>query len=82
MANRNPWKIVAACLAAGSAYLWFAARPTPAPDLVFAPITSDPGVTTSPAISADGQLAAYVSDREDRNLDLYVQPLPAARRSG
>jgi Tol biopolymer transport system component len=72
----NPWKIAAVCLGAAVAYLWFAHRPAPAPDLVFAPVTNDPGVAVQPAISADGHLAVYASDREARNLDLYIQPLP------
>ncbi|MCU1237514.1 MAG: Periplasmic component of the Tol biopolymer transport system-like protein, partial [Candidatus Solibacter sp.] len=76
MAYRNPWKIVAACLAALSVYLWFAHRPAPAPDLAFSPVTSDPGVTVSPAISADGQVVVYASDRDAKNFELYIQPLP------
>ncbi|HEY1495481.1 MAG TPA: hypothetical protein VGF49_13105 [Candidatus Solibacter sp.] len=73
----NPWKVAAVCLAAACVYLWIANRRTAPDDLAFVPLTSGAGLTASPAISFDGQLAAYASDREGRNLELYVQPIPA-----
>jgi Tol biopolymer transport system component len=64
--------IAAAVLAVALFYFF---RPAPSYELRFTQLTFDPGLTTSPAISPDGKLIAYVSDRDTgKNLELYVQP--------
>lgn len=57
---------------------WFdVVRQPPAP--VFQRLTSDSGLTTDPALSADGTLLAYASDRSgDGNLDIYLRKVGSA----
>ncbi len=65
-------------LGAAGAALWWRPRPTPAPvEWRLRPLTADSGLTTTPALSPDGKLVAYASDRASNgtNLDLWVQPL-------
>jgi len=69
--------LVAAIILAGAVW-WFAQSratvPTKTPTLVR--LTSDSGLTANPALSPDGKLLAYASDRGgDGNLDIYVQQL-------
>ena len=46
-------------------------------------ITSDPGLTTQPTLSADGTLLAYASDRSgEGHLDIWVQRLDGAQPKG
>ncbi|MBL8291162.1 MAG: PD40 domain-containing protein [Bryobacterales bacterium] len=61
-------------LAAGA--WWARSRPgvTP-PQFVMRPLTADSGLTTQPALSRDGQLVVYASDRAtSNNLDIWVHP--------
>src|SRR5262249_28159979 len=74
------WRLFAAGLmlvAAGAAFTWWIDRMTARDTSAGAPImrlTSDAGLTTHPALSPDGKLVAYASDRAgDENLDLWVQ---------
>jgi hypothetical protein len=69
--------LVAGAILAGAVW-WFtrshASTPANSPNLVR--LTSDSGLTTEPALSPDGKLLAYPSDRSgDGNLDIYVQQL-------
>jgi eukaryotic-like serine/threonine-protein kinase len=62
-------------LAAGMAWVWWQGRsPQPMPAPTFTRLTSDSGLSTDPALSPDGKLVAYASDRSgEGNLDIYVQ---------
>ena len=72
-----------AVLLAVAGFVWWKMRPAPpnrGPGLTR--LTSDSGLTTDPALSSDGRLLAYASDRAvtagaEDNLDLWVQQLPA-----
>jgi Tol biopolymer transport system component/DNA-binding winged helix-turn-helix (wHTH) protein len=65
---------VAVFLAISAMTFWRVARPTksePRPELVR--LTSDPGLTTDPALSPDNRLLAYASDRAGAgDLDIWV----------
>ncbi len=65
-----------AVILAGLAY-WWGKRPAPrglANDMLMRRLTYDAGLTTGAAISPDGKLVAYASDRPDgANLDIWVQ---------
>jgi Tol biopolymer transport system component len=66
-----------ALIAAGAAAARFWLTPAPQPDARYRldAMTSDLGVTTDPAVTANGDLLAYASDRHDgTNLDIWVQP--------
>jgi Tol biopolymer transport system component len=45
-------------------------------EAAFTQITADAGLTFEPAVSPNGSLLAYASDRGGAGLDLWVQPLP------
>ena len=77
--RRVAWLPIAAValVAAGvgaSLALWQGRSTVPSADIWrVTRLTNDSGVTQSPAISRDGRLVAYVSDRGGTNTDLWVQ---------
>lgn len=73
--------ILVILMAAGAAWWLSRTKATPAvktPALVR--LTSDSGLTTDPALSSDGKLLAFASDRSGAgNLDVYVQQFGAGQ---
>jgi len=71
--------IVLAAAGITGALTWRLARsvsPKRGGDLVFTQVTFDSGLTTDPALTPDGKLLAYASDRVgDSNLNIWVQPV-------
>lgn len=69
--------VVVALLGAGA--MWWRGREPAAPrPFQMRQLTADGGLTTTPAISPDGKLVAYASDRATgKNLDIWVHPLTA-----
>jgi eukaryotic-like serine/threonine-protein kinase len=77
-ARRRLWFLTAGALALAAVTavaFWSLKKSEPAAlNLKIERFTFDPGLTFTPALSADGKLAAYSSDRSgDGNLDIYVQ---------
>ena len=77
------WKTILAVSAAIAAVAfgawWLATRPRPEarPTTFLTRLTSDVGWTDYPAISLDGKMLAYASDRSgENNLDIWVQQIP------
>ena len=77
--RRRLWLFVAALLGVGlAAGIWSYWRNAQAPvrEAELSRVTSDSGLTTDPAISLDGKLLAYASDRGGGgNLNLWVQQI-------
>jgi len=75
----RPWLIpgvVALLLAAAGAGWWSTRKPATTPALEMRPLTSGSERAITPAISADGRMVAYASDRAGgSNLDIWLQAL-------
>jgi eukaryotic-like serine/threonine-protein kinase len=68
--------LAAVCVALASGLIFVLARDTPPSGVQYSAtrLTYDDGLTTDPAISPDGKLVAFASDRSgDDHLDIYVQ---------
>jgi DNA-binding winged helix-turn-helix (wHTH) protein len=81
--NRRPrWRLLAVVMGVGVTLViasvgvtwWLMKSPPPAPKHILTRLTSDTGLTTDPALSPDGKLLAYASDRSgEGNLDIWVR---------
>ena len=73
-----PWSLVLACgaaLATGS-WLFFQRHPDPALAQATTMLTADTGLSGYPALSKDGSLVAFASDRAgEGNLDIWIQQI-------
>lgn len=76
---RRAWVTTALALAATVGITWGFLRPRTAerdPAAGLVRLTFDSGLTTSPALSSDGSLIAYASDRGGKgNLEIWVKPV-------
>jgi serine/threonine protein kinase/Tol biopolymer transport system component len=65
---------VAASLAATASYIWL--RPAPEPVPILRRVTNSSGLNAFPALSREGTLLAFASDRNEAgNLDIWMQQL-------
>jgi Tol biopolymer transport system component/tRNA A-37 threonylcarbamoyl transferase component Bud32 len=77
-APRASLTIVAAAAAIAAAVYGLRPRPAPPPFKVTR-VTTSLGYTCNPALSGDGRLFAYASDRDGGKLHIWVQQLPGGQ---
>jgi Tol biopolymer transport system component len=80
-----PWRltisVAAATMILVAVVTWILLRRTAPEDFALTQLTYDSGSTTEPAISPDGKLVAYASDRnEEGNRDIWVQNVATGDR--
>jgi eukaryotic-like serine/threonine-protein kinase len=74
--------VAAAILILTAVATWILLRRTAPEDFALTQLTYDSGSTTEPAISPDGKLVAYTSDRnEEGNRDIWVQNIATGDRA-
>ena len=83
--RKLPWKWIVsatwATLTLATLITWIISRRTAPEDFALTQLTYDSGSTTEPAISPDGKLVAYTSDRsEEGNRDIWVQNISTGDR--
>ena len=67
--------LVTAVVSVAGSWLYWRPEP-PKPDALLTRVTADAGLTTDPALSPDGKMIAYASDRGgDGGLDIWIQQL-------
>jgi serine/threonine protein kinase len=75
------WAVPGVAALIAGAFYWLEvrpSRPSATAESTFRRLTNDSGLTTGAAISADGKLVAFASDRADpTNLDIFVQQVDA-----
>src|SRR5215831_3153278 len=69
----RPWAVGVAGCAISAAVGWFLHGPPAPPRWTVTRITSDAGLSSSPAISRDGRLIAYSTEGSSGGTDLYVK---------
>jgi len=62
-------------LAALIAWLWVRSRAVPEPKITLTQLTFEAGSAMNPAISRDGRLLAYSSDRGRGDLNIWIRPI-------
>jgi hypothetical protein len=75
------WPVSVMAIAVTIGLILWIVRKKPSDELLLSRLTYDAGFTTHPAISTDGSLVAYASDRNgEGNLDIWVQNIGTGDR--